>query len=190
MRESARIILVVLLAVACAPRTHADTIGTFDISGTETSSCLLASAAPIPGCTPIPEAFSGVLTVDVTTGIVPSVYIPLFGTPGLPPRIEPFPGGVQLVVVNEFDQEGILDFSTPTQGSLVGFDGGTIFGFGGDGGNSLSALTDPSGVPLYYVLGGSITPAPEPTPLTLILLGLVGLVAMRKRMRARSATGV
>src|SRR5215472_212908 len=70
-----------------------------------------------------------------------------------------------------------LDFTTTmTPGSLVGFTGGSIFG--------LSVLNNTTAASEYSDLSGSITPAPAPEPssLALIPLGLGALLVLRKRM--------
>jgi hypothetical protein len=67
----------------------------------------------------------------------------------------------------------------------VGFDESTIIG----GSNAQSAVYDPSSVPLFYILSGSITvitPTPEPSSFALTLLGLKGFLVMHKRMGARN----
>jgi hypothetical protein len=64
---------------------------------------------------------------------------------------------------------------------LLGFDGGTIIGWP----DAQTVILDNSNTPLFYILGGSITPvltSPEPGSLALLPLGLGALLLMRKRM--------
>jgi hypothetical protein len=69
MRKSLWIMLAMLLVAISAPNAHADSISTFDVSGT--ASATIASGQSCgASCT-----FSGTLTIDVTHGSVTAVAI-------------------------------------------------------------------------------------------------------------------
>jgi hypothetical protein len=195
MFKLARIILAILLAGGCASRVRADTVNQFTISGTAVSSCIDIFGMPILGCTPIIVGVAGALAVDVTTGTALAEAVlfdagtsGIFGTIGTfsgdKPIERPTPDGVALLVHDVFDLDTYLelDFTTPTSGSLVGFDGNTISPWP----NGHGGVFDVSSYsfPFFEILGGSITPvipAPEPGSFVLILIGLRGLLVMCKR---------
>jgi hypothetical protein len=186
------LLLLSALMLSVPPSARADSIGVFSISGTATSSCLYADGESIPSCNPVSGGFAGALTVDMTTGTPvnmsvlgpPSQFNSVYDFTGTEPRtFGPFllsSGGVtglELFAGPFSPYVLFLYFDTPTPGSLLGFDGSSITG---------GAVYEYSGVPLEYVLGGSITPvtSPEPSSLILLLLGLPGLVLMRRRRAA------
>jgi hypothetical protein len=147
--------------------TLADTITTFDVSGTATnlSGGTLDSCAAGATCD-----FSGMFQVDVTTGAVESSGLDIT-LPGLPAfdmlgSSIRLPNSLlwQIGAFNSLSDTVDLDFTTaPTPGSLVGFDGGVIFG-AGDIAN------------FYRITGGTITPVPEPSSLVPLAGGLGSLV--------------
>jgi hypothetical protein len=156
---------------------RADILTTFDVSGTalNVSGGTLDSCANGALC-----AFSGMFTVDVTTGTVESSGLDI-RLPGLPSfdtlaGSGPLPGlGWRITASNPAD-EVFLDFTTPPHaGSLVGFTGGSIIG----GAELLSNYR--------IAAGGSITPTPEPSSLVL-LAGVLGLLVFsRRRFGKKSA---
>jgi len=175
MRKSLWLVLA-LLVVGGAQVAHADS---FTVSGTATndSGGSLGSCSSGATC-----AFSGTLTIDPTSGILTAMDItfPGFTSFTSPQFAEPI--NTSDFFIGALNSSGdaalTLDFTTTmTPGSLVGFTGGSIFGE--------SVLNNTTAAPEYSDLSGSITPAPAPEPSspTLIPLGLVALLLMRKRIR-------
>jgi len=168
-------IVLALLVVGSATVAHADS---FTVSGTAENSSggTLGTCASGATC-----AFSGTLTIDVTNGILTAMDItfPGFTSFTSPQFAEPI--NTSDFFIGALNSSGdaalTLDFTTTmTPGSLVGFAGGSIFG--------LSVLNNTTAAPEYSDLSGSITPAPAPEPssLALIPLGLGALLVLRKRM--------
>ena len=172
MRKSLWIILAVMIVAVGAPNAQADTVTTFDVSGT-----VEPAVSFLTGTT-----FSGTLTIDVTSGAITAVDITFPGLPIFDRLVFQGPDGsdwdvsarTSIGVVGLF-----LSFTTaPTPGSLVGFTGGTITGR-----EVIDALEDP----LYNVTGGSVTAptaTPEPSTVALMLLG-VGLVFVLRKRNSR-----
>jgi len=168
---------------------EADTVNVFAISGTGYHNCLDPSFQPIPGCTSTTSGFAGALEVDATTGtpielagLGPGIgffgssfsgVFPGLGVIGATPNGSCLEQGEALIA-----EYLILCFTTPTPGSLAGFDGGAITGGG---------LFDNNNYQYFFITGGSITlvAAPEPGSLTLILAGFGALLVMRKRIAQR-----
>jgi hypothetical protein len=181
MSKLAGIIFVILLAAGCAPQLRADTISLFNISGTG----FRIGCEPEPfGCTPIPipEGFAGSLVVDTTTGTPIAMNVLGFQNifPGIDFNFRPGfvivgPGENCLVQGSPFQQVLFLCITAPT---LVGFDGSTIIGWP----NALSGVFETNGQQDLYVLGGRITPSPEPGSFALIAIGFGALLLMRQRM--------
>jgi hypothetical protein len=150
----------------------ADTITTFDVEGTAINEGI-ETLDDCPTLTICP--FSGMFQVDVTTGTYESSGLAIT-LPGLPTfdtldTVDSSPG--ELVADNSI--EGlILTFTTePTPGSLVDFTGGTITG-------SRTIASN------YFILGGTITPVPEPSSLLPLAGGIGWLVfGLARRRRAR-----
>jgi VPDSG-CTERM motif len=159
--------LIVLALALIAGVAKADTITTFDISGTFTF--------------PSSGTFGGTLAVDVTNGTLSSVDITIpgfadfnnvdFSSPSIP---------FVLGIFNSptFD-EVFLHFTTTMPSSLVGFSGGTI---------TEGTVTGFLGNVLLDNLTGTIAPAAA-TPdqgSTFALLGLggSGLLSLRRRWKA------
>jgi hypothetical protein len=180
VRKSVATFLAAAFFVACAPYAYADTITTFNVSGTagNSTSGTLGTCSAGSLC-----SFSGTLSVDVTAGTITGVNITF---PGLSPFnvvsccSDAFPPSGWFFPANNGEQSLVLLFTTaPTPASLAGFDGGSILSEG-------YVLTGPD----YYnytVEGGSITAptptVPEPRSLVLMLAGLsaVSLFAVRSR---------
>lgn len=177
MRKSMSTILAAAVMVACAPHCRADTITTFDASGTAFNTSAVSPDYCPPDGTPC--AFSGVLSVDVTTGTITNVDIR-------------FPGLMQFYVVSVSEPTAQSDWlllaengpsgdtlymvftTASTPGSLVGFDGGSILG-GSTAGGPFDDL-------FFTVVAGSIAVS-EPGSLLLMLAGLsaLGLFVVRRR---------
>jgi hypothetical protein len=171
-------ILLALTAVAAlsvAYPAKANTITTFNVSGTCTP------LAPFTGTT-----FGGTLTIDVTAGTVTAIDVSFQGLSPFNTILLSQPFGTSDWVVtagNGVSQTShvlFLDFTTGhTPGSLVGFTGGTIFQ-----GEVADALLQEDA---YFPLNGSIT-APASVPdegSSLTLLGialpcLLGFLLVRR----------
>ena len=191
--------LAILLAVICAtPSAKADTINVFSISGTGYVNCASYQSFTFQSCGPA-EDFAGALEIDATTdvpidmaGLIPgfgsfgSSFPGFFSPPGLEPVGADSNGSCLFQGEPVIAEYLVLCFTTPTPGSLVGFDGGAITGYG---------LFDNSNYQYFSIASGSITPviasAPEPSSLLLLMLGLGGLAfaVIRKRKESRCVLG-
>ena len=138
---------------------------------------------PIPGCTPSPGEFAGALEVDATTGTPIAMSIlstNFFDFNSLFPDGMLIPPDLSegcLIQDSSINEALFLCITTPTPGSLLGFDGSKIIGWPG----AESVVLDTSDVPFDYILGGNITPVlptPEPCTLALILAGFGILLVM------------
>jgi hypothetical protein len=180
--------LSLLGLVVCAPHAHADTITTFDVSGSATNITTGSLGSCGAGAT---CAFSGTLSIDVTSGTVnvlgtvENVDITFpglasFTTLAFSSPLNPFDGPNWEIDVDNSDHDRLgLHFTTMnTPASLVGFTGGSISGVSVALGSTV----------LYTVSSGSITPAstatPEPSSLVLMFFGL-GALALIVRPRLR-----
>jgi hypothetical protein len=183
MQKSLWIMLAVLLVAIAAPHAHADTSSNFTVAGdaTNQSGGSLGSCANGQDC-----AFSGTLTVDVTSGAVTSTDIIFqgllaFDTLSASGLNSP---NWSIIATNSSSENVFLSFSTtPTPGSLLGFTGGSI--------NCCKVAVNgaPKGDLLYLINDGSITPAPtatpEPSSVALMLLGVGMVFVVRKRIGQR-----
>jgi hypothetical protein len=182
MQKSLWVLLTVLLG-ASAGIARADVV-TLDVTGSLTPSTVTAM------CTPVPCTLGGDIVLDPATGTILSVDVTMSGAS---PSVGPF---------TVFDSAGFflndqlfIQFSSAGYAAqlylrvpcttdcidLVGYAGGTILG-----GNV--TVSPPGPLVQWSMLTGTgaLTPAvgavPEPRTITLMLLG-VGLVfAMRKRI--------
>lgn len=186
MRKSMWAALAASILAVCAPNANADTIRTFDISGTamNVSGGALSSCAADDTC-----AFSGTLKVDITNGTVMSLGtidltlpgLPTFDFVGLSQSLPPTDWMIGAIDLSANNGEALtLAFTTTNPASLVGFDGGTIFS-----GNSF-VINNLVGGFTYDNINGSIVPAPTTTPesnsLALMLIGLavLGWIALTR----------
>lgn len=177
----AQLTTAVLITLVLAGAARADDIQDLVVAGTAQNVSLgsLGSCAEETIC-----SFSGTIMVDVTAGLV-TAYNIIF--PGLAAfDLLTFQGAVSSNIWAAGGPNGggeffSLEFTTThTPASLVGFNGGSVVGFFVGGGGS--------GRGFYDVLGGTITPVPEPTSLALIGTGLFGLGGMMRRKLKRWAT--
>ncbi len=153
------------LAALMPALARADTITTFNVAGALSPSGTL----------------SGKLSVDVTAGSITSVSLtfPALATFNVLTMSGTFVTGWAIDAENSASDLLFLPFTTtPTPGSLVGFEGGAI-----PGGEVLSA-TDQV---LFTIPSGSITPVPEPPAFLLMFdgLGWLGLACRPVRRRAQ-----
>ena len=146
----------------------ADTITTFAVSGTaqNTSGRTLDSCAFLAIC-----GFSGTFLVDTTSGMIENGGFHII-LPGLPAfdsvTLSTQMGNDWKISASNSTGDGLsLAFTTaPIPGSLVGFTGGSIVG-------SASVDLDSN----YGSIGGNIAPAPEPSTLLPLAVGLGWLVS-------------
>ena len=155
--------LIVLALTLITGVAKADTITTFNVSGTFMD--------------PSSGTFGGTLVVDVTTGTVSSADITFPGLADLNQLnlSQSFAGGWTLSLSNSTTDSLILDFSTTNPNSLVGFNGGTIDG--------LSVISGTTHHPLFSILGGTIAPATVPdtgSTLGLLSLSVVALLGVTR----------
>jgi hypothetical protein len=177
MRNSFRCSLSLLpclaLALLAARPAKADL---FDISGFAVN----ASGGTLGSCTAGETCpFSGTLTVNVTLGTVDALNITFPGLPAFDTIFNSFPvltPGWEIDAHNSSNDELDLLFSTtPTPGSLVGFDGGTLI--------RDAVFQHSTELEEYVILSGSITPVPEPSSLgelAAALLAFAGVIGLRK----------
>ena len=127
------------------------------------------------------SSFSGTLTIDVTIGTLEALN---FSFPGLPAFdmvqfSSPLPGNPEEWVVTALqipDQLSLSFTTTPTPGSLVGFEGGNI-----TGAHIINLQTNRL---VYLNFSGSIAPVPEPSSPMLLNPGLIGLAGtVRRKLR-------
>jgi hypothetical protein len=150
--------LTAATALSFAHPAAADTITTFNVSGT------CHPFAPFTGTT-----FGGTITIDVTAGTVTAIAVSFQGLSPFNTIILSAPFGTSNWIVDA-GNGGLysltLEFTTGhTPSSLVGFTGGTISG--------LDVANPLTGAQAYVITGGSIT-APAGVPdagSTLPLLG-------------------
>ena len=168
--RSALLVITAVAALSLAHPAKANTITTFNVSGT---------------CTPFGAftgtTFGGTITIDVTGGSVTAIDLSFLGVTHFTPITSSGPNQTEADQwhIDSFLNDGYLlqlDFTTP--GSLVGFTGGTIVG------NEVRYL--PTQGLAYNNFNGSIT-APGSVPdggSSLMLLGfaLLGLVALRRKL--------
>lgn len=174
--------MAVTLALLTAANASADTISTFDVSGTvfNISGERLGSCINDFFC-----SFGGTLTVDVTNGTPTAADITFPGLPAFD-SLNGSGGGEACCWVldaenSSMDSVSLLFLTFPTPGSLVGFEGGTIR-------PATTQVISGSSNLLYFIVSGSIlspvSTVPEPSSrmlLAVAVLGFVGFGLVRKR---------
>jgi hypothetical protein len=165
-RRLAALLALMLLAPCLAA---ADTITTFDVSGT----CM--PEAPFTGTT-----FSGTLTIDVTAGTVTAIDVTFQGLSPFNTVVESFGESNSNWVLDAENGTVGDDFSltfttTHTPASLVGFTGGPIFA--GQVANHTALF--------YFGIQGSIT-APVPDAGSTLGLLFASITALFGATRLRS----
>jgi hypothetical protein len=177
MRKSLWVVLAVLLLVVGVPSAYADTVTTFDATGTFGDGSTL----------------TGTVMIDITNGLVTAVDLSV-GSPG---DLGPLTAFVQSTIatntataVDVTGTGGAELFLLLPDGSLIGYGGSdlcsttevcTVFGafsFYGKSGMLVSAL-----------ISGNLTEAttgvttPEPSSMFLLTTGLLGLVGALRHKR-------
>src|ERR1700724_754968 len=152
MRKSLWIMLAVMVVSVAAPHAHADTSSTFTVAGdaTNQSGATLGTCASGQDC-----AFSGTITIDVTSGAATLIDLTFPGIADITTINDQF-SNVTVYVIQLESSSSSADIDINT-GSLTGFTGGTIIG---------DLVTDVNNNLLYQINGGTITAAvaaPEPS---------------------------
>ncbi|HEX4167921.1 MAG TPA: hypothetical protein VHZ55_20850 [Bryobacteraceae bacterium] len=170
--------VVLAVAVLLGGVARADTINIFDVSGQTEGEC--------PGGQAGPCKFSGMLTLDVTSGTVTGASISLM-PPGLSldqltrSSARPATSDWSIIVNNDPKQAYVYMYfpTTKTPASLIGFDGSnTVSGY------FAIAPSD------FVISGGVITPSgtisPAPEPTTWILSAATLAYVLLRTRRNRS----
>jgi hypothetical protein len=153
---------------------NADTYTTFNASGTFTNEGQYINDPIL--------SLSGTLTIDVTAGSITAVdlFVENNGT-GFAPFNILFsnPNTSQPLIAESSDNTDYLYLSFAPS-SLIGFNGGPI-----QSGHTIEINTDCTGCDYHALLSGSLTTTPLPAALPLFAggLGVIGLLARRRKRK-------
>ena len=158
----------------------------------------------VSGTFPVAGAYSGTLSIDVTSGAVTAADITLSGYPvfnGTIFQVADFQSLPATYVVQIFDSESAmlqLAFTTPG-GSLVGFTGGSIFSevisvipclptnCPATESVQLTAFVPSQDVDVITGSVGTVASVPEPSTWAMMLLGFAGIGFMAYRRKSKPA---
>ena len=152
---------------------------TLDVSGTMTP------AFPGFGCSPT-CTLGGDIVIDNSLPAPGTILSEHVTATGFLPTVGPFTvnggisgisGGVDLSIFDAAHDQLSLLFATPTAGSLVGYAGGPL--------SAATGISPPFFGDAWLLSSGSLTPAPEPPSLVLLLSALASLGALLARKDAR-----
>lgn len=165
-------IAVAICAVALARPSKADVYETFNVSGTFT-------VGSMNGTTTFDETTNKMISVDINAPGTGSGPFTTIG--GFSPTFDSAVGTI--VGLNDGLADFLfLEFPTATAGNVAGYNGGPLLT------ESASPVVD--GTVIDYASGsqdfltsGSLTPAPEPSAISLLSLTLLGLGILGYKMR-------
>jgi hypothetical protein len=174
----AGVVVAAIVAVSDAT-AHADIV-TLQVSGTLSPLSPPPNQPPPESCAPTGCILGGEIVINNSTGAVISADVTSTGfSPSLGPFTAPQPlhtafglTDLEIVTAPAFTSEAALIFSTPTEGSLVGYTGGSL--------STNTTVRSQSGVFGWGLTSGSLTeiavsPVPEPSTWAMMLLGFAGL---------------
>ena len=156
---------------------------TLDVSGTMSVAAGFGVACS-PTCT-----LGGDIVIDNSPGATNPIISEAVTAKGFSPTVGPFTvnggisgisGGVDLSIFDAAHDQLSLLFATPTAGSLVGYAGGPL---------SAATISPPFFGDAWLLSSGSLTPAPEPPSLVLLLSALASLGALLARKDAQEGCG-
>ena len=158
---------------------HADTV-TLQVSGTLSPFPPPPFQPPSESCAATGCFLGGEIVINNATGVVLSADVTATGfSPSMGPFAAPQPlhttsslTDLEITTAPVFTSEVALIFSTPTEGSLVGYTGGSL--------STNTNVSSQSATFRWGLTSGSLTeiaviPVPEPSTWAMMLLGFAGL---------------